>query len=96
MCNWIYRLNGVGQVHQCMTFCNATAFMHSTLLVFFVKGLNVTFTYHHDHLLYYLFLGRLVLTLFMLMDSHIHIDTISMELSILHYKGLSIKFSIKQ
>ena len=35
------------------------------------------------------------LTLFILMDYPIHIDTISMELSILYFKGSHVKISIK-
>ena len=35
------------------------------------------------------------LTIFMLMDYPIHIDTISMKLSILYFKGSLVKKSIK-
>ena len=35
------------------------------------------------------------LALCILLDYPIHIDTISMELSILYFKGLSVKISIK-
>ena len=38
---------------------------------------------------------NLSLTLFSLMDYPIHIDTLSMELSILYFKGLPVKISIK-
>ena len=35
------------------------------------------------------------LTLFILMDYPIHIDTISMGLSVSYFKGLQVKISIK-
>ena len=38
---------------------------------------------------------KLTLTLFILMVYHLHIDTISMELSSLYFKGLPLKISIK-
>ena len=39
--------------------------------------------------------GQVFITLF-IMDYHIHIDTISMELSILYFKGLLVLISLKR
>ena len=76
----------------------------STHNMFWMRNKKISFSEHSLNLspeicLSYMgkkyFIVTHFLTLFILMDYSVHIDTISMELSILYFKGFQVKVSIK-